>query len=73
MATYGRDLSDARIYCQRYRQNGEIGDLNQAWDLYYEIFKRIAKSLSGLTQVELQYSSPKLLAAKNLELAVPGM
>ncbi|KAJ3083065.1 phosphatidylinositol kinase- protein kinase tor1 [Rhizoclosmatium hyalinum] len=36
------------------------------------VFRRINKQLPHLTTLELQYVSPKLLAAKNLELAVPG-
>jgi FKBP12-rapamycin complex-associated protein len=50
----------------------DAGDLNQAWDLYYLVFRRISKQLPQLTTLELQYVSPKLLAAKDLDLAVPG-
>lgn len=49
-----------------------IRDLNQAWDLYYHVFRRISRQLPQLTSLELQYVSPKLLACKDLELAVPG-
>lgn len=47
-------------------------DLNQAWDLYYHVFRRISRQLPQLTSLELQYVSPKLLACRDLELAVPG-
>ncbi|KAM0787611.1 hypothetical protein ACM66B_003678 [Microbotryomycetes sp. NB124-2] len=70
--TFGRDLADARESCRRYRQYGEINDLNHAWDLYYQVFRKINKSLPTLTLLELQYVSPKLLAVKDLDLAVPG-
>ncbi|SHO77966.1 Similar to S.cerevisiae protein TOR1 (PIK-related protein kinase and rapamycin target) [Malassezia sympodialis ATCC 42132] len=72
--THGRDLNEAREYVRRYRQHGEINDLNQAWDLYYHVFKRITKQLpaSNSVQLALQYVSPKLLALRDLELAVPG-
>lgn len=72
--THGRDLNEAREYVRRYRQYGEINDLNQAWDLYYHVFKRITKQLpaSNSVQLALQYVSPKLLAMRDLELAVPG-
>ncbi len=46
--------------------------LNQAWDLYYTVFRRINKQLPSLTSLDLQYVSPGLLGARNLELAVPG-
>ncbi|CAM9628539.1 unnamed protein product, partial [Phaeothamnion confervicola] len=46
--------------------------LNRAWDLYYNIFKKINKQLPQMTVLELQYVSPQLLEAMGLELAVPG-
>jgi len=70
--TYGRDLADARDYGRRFRVMGARTDLQQAWDIYYEIFKRISKSLTGMQILELFDSSPKLLDARDLELAVPG-
>ncbi|CAG9812455.1 unnamed protein product [Phaedon cochleariae] len=69
---YGRDLSEAHEWCQRYRISGNIRDLNQAWDLYYHVFRRISRQLPQLTSLELQYVSPNLLLCKDLELAVPG-
>ena len=47
-------------------------DLNQAWDLYYHVFRRISRQLPQLTQLELQYVSPRLLMCRDMELAVPG-
>ena len=70
--TFGRDLNDARDWCNKYRESEEPGDLNQAWDLYYSVFKRIARHLPHLIQLDLTYVSPKLKEARNLELAVPG-
>lgn len=73
--TYGRNLAEARDCGRRYRQYGEIADLNQAWELYYHVFKRIQKQMpspSNSVQLDLQYVSPKLLAQRDLELAVPG-
>ncbi|KAJ3067743.1 phosphatidylinositol kinase- protein kinase tor1 [Podochytrium sp. JEL0797] len=69
---FGRDLQDALDWCKKYKRTQNINDLNPAWDLYYHVFRRINKQLPHLTTLELQYVSPKLLAAKNLELAVPG-
>ncbi|KAL8658559.1 MAG: hypothetical protein Q9202_007526 [Teloschistes flavicans] len=69
---FGRDLHDARSWCATYRDTRELGDLNQAWDLYYSVFRRIARLLQHLIQLELHFVSPKLEHALNLELAVPG-
>ncbi|OXA52223.1 Serine/threonine-protein kinase mTOR [Folsomia candida] len=69
---YGRDLTEALEWCKRYKISGNLRDLNQAWDLYYHVFKRISRQLPQLISLELQYVSPKLLKCRDLELAVPG-
>lgn len=69
---YGRDLTEAYNWCQKYKSSSNTRDLNQAWDLYYHVFRRISRQLPQLTSLELQYVSPKLQEFKNLELAVPG-
>lgn len=69
---YGRELLEAHECCLKYRKTGKEAELTQAWDLYYHVFKRINKQLGSLSTLELQYVSPELLSACNLELAVPG-
>ncbi|CAG2065047.1 unnamed protein product, partial [Timema podura] len=63
---------EAQEWCHRYKVSGNVRDLNQAWDLYYHVFRRISRQLPQLTSLELQYVSPKLLMCRDLELAVPG-
>ncbi|CAK9144986.1 unnamed protein product [Ilex paraguariensis] len=74
--------------CCLYLGGNELKvSLDQAWDLYYHVFRRIDKQLQTLTTLDLQarrkYSfkfeftlvssvSPELLECCNLELAVPG-
>ena len=69
---FGRDLTEAREWCRQYQTTRDVNDLNQAWDLYYQVFRRISRQLPQVTSLELAYCSPKLLAAKDLDLAVPG-
>lgn len=69
---FGRDLAEAKHYCLLYRETEEIGDLNQAWDLYYTVFRKIARQLPQLSTLDLKYVSPRLKDAVNLDLAVPG-
>ena len=69
---HGRDLMEAQDWCKKYQRSGNVKDLTQAWDLYYHVFRKIAKQLPQLTSLELQYVSPKLLMSRDLELAVPG-
>ena len=69
---YGNELNEAQKWCKRYKVSNNIKDLNQAWDLYYHVFRRICRQLPQLTTLELQYVSPKLLLCRDLDLAVPG-
>ncbi|KAI0792169.1 FAT-domain-containing protein [Abortiporus biennis] len=69
---FGRDLHEAREACRRYRIYGEPHDIEKAWEIYYGVFKKIEKQLPQLTVLDLQYVSPELLKAHNLDLAVPG-
>ncbi len=70
--TFGRDLTEAREWCRQYELSRDIADINQAWDLYYQVFRRITRQLPQMTTLELTYCCPKLLGARDLELAVPG-
>ncbi|TGZ84962.1 FAT-domain-containing protein [Ascodesmis nigricans] len=69
---FGRDLLDAKEWCMTFKRTREVGDLNQAWDLYYQVFRKITRQLSQVHSLDLQYVSPKLLNARDLDLAVPG-
>ncbi|SGZ55137.1 CIC11C00000003613 [Sungouiella intermedia] len=69
---FGRELADAYEWVLNYRRTKDITNLNQAWDVYYNVFRRIGRQLSQLQSLELLYVSPKLEDANNLELVVPG-
>ncbi|OAA65494.1 tor pathway phosphatidylinositol 3-kinase [Niveomyces insectorum RCEF 264] len=69
---FGRDLTEAREWCRQYEVSQDVSDVNQAWDLYYSVFRRITRQLPQMTSLELTYCCPKLLQARDLELAVPG-
>ncbi|KAH7836314.1 hypothetical protein Vadar_034584 [Vaccinium darrowii] len=69
---YHHELLEAYECCMNYKRSGRDGDLTQAWDLYYHVFRRIDKQLHSLTTLDLQSVSPELLECRDLELAVPG-
>jgi hypothetical protein len=46
--------------------------LQQAWDLYYTVFKRINVQLPQVSHLELKDCSPSLLNCRDLDLGVPG-
>lgn len=70
--TFGRELADAYEWVLNFRRTKDVTNLNQAWDIYYNVFRRISRQLPQLQSLELQYVSPKLEEARDLELAVPG-
>lgn len=70
--SFGRDLNDAYEWVMNYKKTKDTSNLNQAWDIYYNVFRRISRHLPQLQTLELQHVSPKLLAAHHLELGVPG-
>ena len=45
---YGNDLNEAKRWCQQYRVSLNTRDLNQAWDLYYHVFRRISRQVMAL-------------------------
>lgn len=67
-----RELADAYEWVLNYRRTKDLSNLNQAWDVYYSVFRRISKQLQQLQTLELAYVSPLLEAARDLQLAVPG-
>eukprot|EP01062_Namystynia_karyoxenos_P028013 TRINITY_DN2131_c0_g1_i1.p1 TRINITY_DN2131_c0_g1~~TRINITY_DN2131_c0_g1_i1.p1 ORF type:complete len:2623 (+),score=1020.62 TRINITY_DN2131_c0_g1_i1:162-7871(+) len=71
---YGRDLQEAYEWCRSYLRTGDDQDINQAWDIYYTVFKKIHKSLQkDLMSLELQFCSPRLFHARDLIIAMPGL
>jgi FKBP12-rapamycin complex-associated protein len=69
---YGRDLQEAFEWCRRYSKSKRKADLSQAWDIYYQVFRVIAKQLPTVKSVHLRNASPRLLEARDLQLAIPG-
>jgi phosphatidylinositol kinase/protein kinase (PI-3 family) len=60
---------DGRNFVQA---TGEDRYLNEAWELYYHVLRRIMAQFRSLTSLELQYVSRRLHTCRDFELAVPG-
>lgn len=69
---FGRDLDEALSCFKEFLQTQNKIHINQAWELYYQVFRKINKQLPQLTNLELQHVSPRLLEINNIELAIPG-
>eukprot|EP00916_Digyalum_oweni_P009127 GHVL01015368.1.p1 GENE.GHVL01015368.1~~GHVL01015368.1.p1 ORF type:complete len:612 (-),score=88.28 GHVL01015368.1:1071-2906(-) len=57
---------------RKYKKTGIKTDADDSWSFYYKIFHGITKQLNSLTELDLQYVSPQLLDAVDLQLCVPG-
>ena len=69
---YASDLLDALAWINRYMETQSVADINQAWDIYYVIFRKISTKQKEVQFYELRNVAPKLLTSENLEIAVPG-
>ncbi|KAK9241824.1 armadillo-type protein [Lipomyces tetrasporus] len=69
---FGRDLREANEWVSSFKRTNDMTHLNQAWDVYYNVFRRITRQLPQLQTLDLQYVSPNLLECHDLELAIPG-
>ena len=70
--SFGRSLEDAYELTLMFRNTKDRSYLNEAWNIYYNVFRKISKELPHLKTLQLQRVSPKLYNARDLELAVPG-
>ena len=71
---YGRHLQEAFEWCQEYLRTGNDQYIHQAWELYYSTYKKLRKKIpEDHTTLELQFCSPQLYQAQDLDIAVPGL
>ena len=70
--SFGKELREAREWCTKYHTSGNISDINQAWDLYYAVFRELSKQIMHYNVINLEQASPRLLEIHDLELSVPG-
>jgi len=70
---FGAELNEAYELTKKYANRSRNQDyLKRAWDFYSSVFRKMSKQIGTLTELELHDVSPKLLAARDMQLAVPG-
>jgi serine/threonine-protein kinase mTOR len=69
---YASDLLEAFSWMKLFMRTERVSDINQAWDIYYSIFRKISSKMKEVTFYELRNVAPKLLHSENLDIAVPG-
>jgi hypothetical protein len=65
---YGRDLQEASEWVGVFKKTRDVASINQAWELYSSVFRRIKKQINNVESIELQHVSPKLLHARDFEV-----
>lgn len=71
--TYGSSLKQAEAWLKRFMESKNELDLNQAWEIYYSIYKAVYDKVSEMKSLELCNVSPKLLTLIDLNIVVPGL
>lgn len=67
------EINEAEAWLRQYEKNREDICLNQAFDIYCQIYRKISLSIDNLKKVHLQNVAPRLLETKNCEISVPGL
>lgn len=67
---YAADLTEAESWVKRYEKNGKEINLQQAWNIYYNVYMRL-KAVPK--ELDLDNVSPLLASARNLKAAIPGI
>lgn len=67
------EIAEADSWLMRYAKTKEIHCINQAWDTYHTLFRRISEKAANITKIYLENVSPKLLHFKNGDISVPGL
>lgn len=70
---FGAEIGDAEAWFQHYMKTKDEISIHQAFDIYYQIYKKIIPKIENLKIVHLENVSPKLLQTKNCEISVPGL
>ncbi|ELP92074.1 FKBP12-rapamycin complex-associated protein, putative [Entamoeba invadens IP1] len=77
LQSYGKDLKEAYEFCLRFKAKNRTAtdkdsDIEDAWEIYFKIYKRIHKSINSVSVLELPQVSPRLMEARDMDIAVPG-
>ena len=63
---FASDLEEAQLWTHLYQQTKNQSDMNQAWDIYFYVFRRITAKYQDVQFYELRNVAPRLLASENL-------
>eukprot|EP00771_Trimastix_marina_P000832 gnl/Trimastix_PCT/1865.p1 GENE.gnl/Trimastix_PCT/1865~~gnl/Trimastix_PCT/1865.p1 ORF type:complete len:1904 (-),score=747.44 gnl/Trimastix_PCT/1865:385-6096(-) len=70
---FGNELGNALALLRQYERDRHMTNLNQAWEIYTRVFRVIRVKNTQIHAIELPTHSPRLAAAMDLDVAVPGI
>jgi FKBP12-rapamycin complex-associated protein len=69
---YARQLSEGREWLRSYNSTKNVADLHSAWSIYHAVYKQIEVLIKNSNVLSLQFCSPKLWEASDLEVCLPN-
>ena len=69
---FGSEINEAEYYLKDYIDNHNLISLNQAWDIYLNIYYEISESFRNFDTISLEYISSKLSKFQNSKICLPG-
>jgi FKBP12-rapamycin complex-associated protein len=69
---YGTELKEAEKYINKLIKEQNLNYLNEAWEIYHSIYKRIGENYSKFQSISLQYISTKLYNFQDSNIIMPG-
>lgn len=71
LSKYGRMLSEAADWIRVYVDTGDLVAVQSAWNIYHVVYRQISDQLKRARSFNMQFHSPKLYEASDLELCLP--
>eukprot|EP00796_Vickermania_ingenoplastis_P004432 gene4432-3231_t len=71
LSNYSRVLSEAEQWINLYAKKKDTVAVQSAWNLYHSIYRQINDQLKRTRTLSMQFHSPKLFEASDLEFCLP--
>ena len=69
---YGSEINEAEYYLNDFIKNNNLTSLNQAWDIYLNIYSGINEDYENFETISLEYVSSELFKFKDSKISLPG-
>ena len=69
---FGSEINEAEYFLKDFIENNNLISLNQAWDIYLNIYSGINEKYEKFETISLEYVSSKLNKFKDSKICLPG-